>query len=99
MRTAIFILVVIATLGVAAVPYAAYGSVDLASNGLEIADEKVHENTGAVSDQDVRFHEDLCQGGHTTEALEGLGGCDVLTDPGESDDNRQDDDDDDDDDE
>jgi hypothetical protein len=55
-----------------------------ASNGIEIADNKVHENTGAVSPQDIRFHEGLCQAGITTEALEGLGGCGILTPPGES---------------
>jgi hypothetical protein len=63
---------------------------DPASNGLEVADENVHDNTGPVSDQDVRFHEGTCQGGHTTEALEGLGGCDILSDPGNSDNHRQD---------
>ena len=60
------------------------------SNGLEKADKNVHDNTGPVSDQDVRFHEGLCQGGHTTDALEQLGGCDILTDPGDSDSHRQD---------
>jgi hypothetical protein len=57
--------------------------------GLEKADRNIHENTGSTpenpSDQDIRFHEGTCQGGHTTEALEGLGGCDVLSDPGNSD--------------
>jgi hypothetical protein len=57
--------------------------------GLEKADRNIHENTGSTSDnpsdQDIRFHEGTCQGGHTTEALENLGGCDVLTDPGNSD--------------
>lgn len=55
-----------------------------ASNGIETADNNVHENTGAVSPQDVRFHEGLCQAGITTEALEGLGGCGILSPPGES---------------
>jgi hypothetical protein len=70
-------------------------SVDPASNGLERADDNVHAN---ALQNDVTFHEGLCQGGHTTEALEGLGGCDILGDPGNSDENRQDNDDDDDDD-
>ncbi|HEX7274265.1 MAG TPA: hypothetical protein VF248_01495 [Nitrososphaeraceae archaeon] len=61
------------------------------SNGLEKADDKVHENTGPVSDQDIKFHEGLCQGGHSTEALDNLGGCNILSDPGESDENRNDD--------
>jgi len=57
--------------------------------GLEKADEKVHENTGSTpedpSDQDIRFHEGTCKGGHTTEVLESIGGCDVLSEPGNSD--------------
>jgi hypothetical protein len=57
---------------------------DSSSEGVEKADDKVHENTGPVSDQDVRFHEGLCEAGITTEALEDLGGCDILTPPGES---------------
>ena len=61
------------------------------SNGLEKADDKVHENTGPVSDQDIKFHEGLCQGGHSTEALDNLGGCNILSDPGNSDNNRNDD--------
>jgi hypothetical protein len=58
--------------------------------GIERADEEVHENTGPVSKQDVVFHEGLCQAGITTEALEGLGGCVILTAPGSSDEVRQD---------
>ncbi len=58
--------------------------------GIETADENVHENTGSVSPQDIVFHEGLCQAGITTEALESLGGCDILTSPGQSDDLRQD---------
>jgi hypothetical protein len=57
---------------------------DKASQGIEKADDKVHENTGPVSNQDVKFHEGLCQADITTEALEDLGGCDILTPPGES---------------
>jgi hypothetical protein len=63
-------------------------SEDPASKGLEEADDNVHEN---APDQDIEFHEGTCQGGHTTEALEDLGGCDILSDPGNSDDNRNDD--------
>ena len=55
-----------------------------AQPGIEIADENVHENTGGVSHQDIVFHEGLCQAGITTEALENLGGCDILTPPGNS---------------
>jgi hypothetical protein len=63
---------------------------DSASKGLEKADVQVHEHTGPVSKQDIRFHEGTCQGGHTTKALEDLGGCDILTKPGNSDNHRQD---------
>jgi hypothetical protein len=56
----------------------------------EHADENVHENTGPVSEQDVVFHTGLCQAGITTEALEELGGCDILGSPGQSDEVRQD---------
>ena len=56
----------------------------------EHADENVHTNTGAGSEQDVVFHTGLCQAGITTEALEELGGCAILGSPGQSDDVRQD---------
>jgi hypothetical protein len=78
------------TAGLAVLPSYATSD-DPASKGLEIADQKVHENTGPVSDQDIKFHEGLCQGGHTTKALEALGGCDILSAPGNSDDHRNDD--------
>jgi hypothetical protein len=52
---------------------------DSGSIGLEKADPKVHENTpgGPVGQQDVNFHVGLCQGGHSTAALEQAfpGGC------------------------
>jgi hypothetical protein len=41
---------------------------DHAQGGLNNADENVHENTDStpedLSEQDVRFHEGTCQGGH-----------------------------------
>jgi hypothetical protein len=71
---------------------------DNAQGGLNRADENIHENTDStpedLSDQDVRFHEGICQGGHSTDVLDELTegeGCDALGDPGESGDNRQDD--------
>ena len=79
--------IVVATNSISSTAFADKSS---GSNGLEKADKNVHDNTGPVSDQDIRFHEGLCQGGHTTEALDNLGGCDILTDPGNSDGNRQD---------
>ena len=70
---------------------------DNAQDGLNNADDNVHDNTGdpageTGSDQDVRFHEGLCQGGHSTSALD----CEdakeqgIIGEPGESE-NRQDD--------
>jgi hypothetical protein len=58
---------------------------------IEIADQAVHEafppeEGEEVSEEDVRFHQGLCAVGITTEALEGLGGCEVLPPLVESDD-------------
>ena len=71
---------------------------DNAQDGLNNADEKVHENTDStpddLSEQDIRFHEGICQGGHSTDVLDeitGGEGCGALGDPGKSDENRQDD--------
>ena len=68
-----------------------------AQDGLNRADEKVHENTdseiGDLSEQDIRFHEGTCQGGHSTDVLDSItgGGCPTEGfDPGESDEHRQD---------
>ncbi len=76
-KLATILIVALGTIGTTATAFA--------QPGIEIADEKVHENTGPVSPQDVVFHEGLCQAGITTEALEELGGCGILTAPGESD--------------
>ncbi len=58
---------------------------DKAQKGLNIADGKIHDNPGLLSPQDVRFHQGICQGGHTTDVLNektgGLG-CDALLPPG-----------------
>jgi homoserine dehydrogenase len=55
---------------------------------IEIADQAVHEafppeEGEEVSEEDVLFHQGLCAVGITTEALEGLGGCEVLPPFGE----------------
>lgn len=55
---------------------------DPARGGLDKADKNVHDNTGGLSDQDIRFHEGTCQGGHSTTVLDNLGGCDILPPPG-----------------
>jgi hypothetical protein len=60
--------------------------------GLEKADENIHEHFGPGTDKDIKWHEGICQGGHSTEALDeatgGLG-CAALGDPGNSDDHRK----------
>ena len=63
--------------------------------GIEEADDNVHFNTGDLSEQDVRFHEGLCQAGIETDALVDLAGsCEEFREadhfPGESGDVRQD---------
>jgi hypothetical protein len=50
---------------------------------IEISDEVVHEFFGPVSEQDVLFHQGLCAVGISTEALDELGGCEVLPPFGE----------------
>jgi hypothetical protein len=62
---------------------------DNAQGGLNRADENIHENTDStpddLSEQDIRFHEGICQGGHSTDVLDeitGDEGCDALGDPG-----------------
>jgi hypothetical protein len=65
-----------------------------AREGLDKADENVHENVpgGLAGDIDKKFHEGLCRGDHSTTVLDSIGGCDnpIITDPGESDNHRQD---------
>jgi hypothetical protein len=51
---------------------------ELGGDAIEIADEAVHEFSGPGSEQDIRFHQALCEAGITTEALEELGGCEIL---------------------
>jgi hypothetical protein len=43
--------------------------------GIELADELVHE---FAPEADIPFHQGLCVAGITTEALEELGGCEIL---------------------
>lgn len=92
---AIFLIATSIAVGIPSLGTAAFADKSDASKGTEVADPKVHENTGSTpedpSDQDIRFHEGMCQGDLTTEVLESIGGCDALSDPGESDDNRNDD--------
>ncbi|HJT47605.1 MAG TPA: hypothetical protein VJ729_05430 [Nitrososphaeraceae archaeon] len=53
------------------------------SNGLEKADQNVHENTGGLSKQDFNFHVGTCQGGHSTAALDQIAGGCTLGSPSE----------------
>src|SRR5918994_7128158 len=52
---------------------------------IELVDELVHatappEEDEEVSDEDIAFHTALCQAEISTEALDELGGCDILPD-------------------
>jgi hypothetical protein len=64
----------------------AFAEKDSAHDGLEKADSNIHEN---APQNDVTIHEGMCQGGHSTDTLDTLGGCDgadsPITDPGNSD--------------
>jgi hypothetical protein len=56
---------------------------ELGGDAIEIADEAVHEANPpeegeAASEEDIRFHQALCEVGITTQALEELGGCEIL---------------------
>ena len=56
---------------------------ELGGEGIERADEAIHERFPpeegeAASEEDIRFHQALCEAGITTEALEELGGCEIL---------------------
>jgi len=81
--------IAMATLSLTSVASADKGDKSHADDGLNNADVKVHEGTGSTpdnpSDQDIRFHEGTCKGGHTTDVLESIGGCDALSEPGNSD--------------
>jgi hypothetical protein len=77
--------IAVATTSLTATAFADKSDKSHAREGLDKADEKVHENTGGLSDQDVRFHEGLCKGGHSTTVLDDLlGGCNAIGEPGES---------------
>jgi hypothetical protein len=82
-------------LGTASTTVPASAVKENAQDGLNRADENVHENTGPLSEQDFAFHEGICQGGHSTDVLDEVTdgeGCAALDAPGNSGDNRQDED-------
>jgi hypothetical protein len=71
--------------------YYIYFTKQLNRHGLEKADNNIHEN---APQNDVTIHEGLCQGGHSTDALDDLNptpgenGCEnenIISDPGNSD--------------
>jgi hypothetical protein len=56
---------------------------ELGGDAIERAEQAVHEafppEEGEVASQeDIRFHQALCAVGITTQALEELGGCEIL---------------------
>jgi len=87
LATMLMVVVALASIGTTATAFAKETPPGIA----EHADENVHNIAGTGSQQDVRFHEGLCQAGISTEAL-GPQGCDnqLLSDPGASDNRRQD---------
>jgi len=76
--------ILIAALGTIGTAATAFAQPDQSS--IELADRLLHEATGAGSSEDIRFHQGLCLAGITTEALEELGGCEILPPIGQSDD-------------
>ena len=51
---------------------------ELAGDAIERGDRAVHEIFGPGGEEDIEFHQALCEAGTTTEALEELGGCEIL---------------------
>jgi hypothetical protein len=47
-------------------------------SAIETADEAVHGIFGLGTEGDVLFHQGLCAGGISTEALDEVGGCEAL---------------------
>lgn len=90
-KTYLAIFLIAASVAIATTSIATPALADRGSNGLDKADKNVHENTpgGFAGDQDIRFHEGTCQGGHPVDIP---GGCDnpLITDPGNSDNHRKD---------
>lgn len=93
-KLATILIVALGTIGTTATAFATLGGEEIDEEqqaAIEIADQAVHEafppeEGEEVSEEDVLFHQGLCAVGITTEALEGLGGCEVLPPLVESDD-------------
>jgi hypothetical protein len=85
-KLATMFILALATIGTTATAFAQTEEeeeTELGGEGIEIADEAIHEanppEEGEVaSEDDIQFHQALCEGGITTEALEELGGCEIL---------------------
>jgi hypothetical protein len=84
-RTALAIFVIAASMvtAITTMSIPALAAKSSASHGLNIADQNIHQNTGALSKQDLNFHVGTCQGGHSTAVLDSLGGCSILPSPKE----------------
>jgi hypothetical protein len=79
---AVATITLVATIGIP-MTTAAFAQEDPARGGLDQADRNVHDRTGLGGDVDTRFHEGLCQGGHSTTAVDTLlGGCSFFGPPG-----------------
>jgi hypothetical protein len=72
-KLATILIVALGTVGTAATAFAEPNQA-----GIERADRLLHEAAGAGSQTDIVFHQGLCRAGITTEALEELGGCEIL---------------------
>jgi hypothetical protein len=79
LKLATILIVALGTIGTTATAFA-----QTTDPGIELADRLLHEATGAGSTEDIHFHQGLCQAGITTEALEELGGCEILPPIGQS---------------
>lgn len=90
-KTYLAIFLIAASIAVATTSVATPALADKSSgdNGLDKADQNIHDNTGFASPQDIRHHEGTCQGGHEVHITDG---CDnaLITDPGNSDNHRKD---------
>lgn len=82
-KLATMFILALGTIGTTATAFAQTEEAELGGEGIEIADEAIHERFPpeegeAASEQDIRFHQALCEAGITTRALEELGGCEIL---------------------
>ena len=85
---AIFLIAASIAIGtISSIATQAFAADDPARKGLDKADDNIHKNTDStpndLSKQDLRFHEGICQGGHSTTVVDdNFGGCDNIPAPG-----------------